>query len=423
MDVVAVFIVLFVLLSLSVPVGLSIGGATIVAIIAFTDLDLLVLAQYSVTGIDSFSLLAIPFFILAGTIMSVGGIARRLVDLAASMVGWITGGLGAVVAVSSMFFGALSGSSLATVSAIGSIMVPEMKRKGYDLGYSAVFTACAGTVGAVIPPSIPLVIYGSVTGTSIGDLFIAGILPGILIGIGLMTGNYLVCRKRGYLGGEREPAMGILRNTWQAKWALFTPILILGGIYAGIFTPTEAAVVAVVYSIVVSVFIYKEITLKELYEAFITTASVNGITTFLLGISTGFAAYLSMARVPRAITEWLFDITDNKILFLMIVNVVLLVIGCVVDNIPATVILSPMLLPAMTAYGVDPIHFGVFMTVNLLIGLVTPPYGCSLFVASAVCNVKMEEMLKNILLPFIILIICLILITYIPALSLLLVNL
>lgn len=418
MDVLVVFLVLFLLLSISVPVGFSIGGATILAMLLFTDLDLVVLAQYCVTGVDSFSLLAIPFFILAGTIMSVGGIARRLVDLAASMVGSITGGLGAVVAISSMFFGALSGSSLATVSAIGSIMVPQMKRKGYDLGYSAVFTACAGTVGAVIPPSIPLVIYGCVTGTSVGDLFIAGILPGILIGIGLMFGNYLVCKKRGYVGEERVPIRGIFKNIWHAKWALMTPIIILGGIYAGIFTPTEAAVVAVVYSIIVSVFIYREIGFKELYEAFVTTASVNGITTFLLGISTGFAAYLSMARVPRELTDWLIGITDNKILFLLIINFVLLVIGCVVDNIPATVILSPMLLPAMAAYGVDPVHFGVFMTVNLLIGLITPPYGCSLFVASAVCNVKMEEMLKNIAVPFITLIICLMLITYIPALSL-----
>ena len=195
-DVLIVFIILLALLSISVPVGLSIGGATILAILLFTDLDLMVLAQYCVTGVDSFSLLAIPFFILAGTIMSVGGIARRLVDLAAALIGWITGGLGAVVAVASMFFGAISGSSLATVSAIGSIMVPQMVRKGYDLGYSAVFTACAGTVGAVIPPSIPLVIYGCVTGTSIGDLFIGGILPGILIGIGLIIGNYMVCKKR-----------------------------------------------------------------------------------------------------------------------------------------------------------------------------------------------------------------------------------
>ena len=422
MDILVVFLVLFLLISLSVPVGLSIGGATIVALLAFTNLDLAVLAQYSVTGIDSFTLLAIPFFILAGTIMSVGGIATRLIDVAASMLGAITGGLGAVVAISSMFFGALSGSSLATVSAIGSIMVPQMKRKGYDLGYSAVLTACAGTVGAVIPPSIPLVIYGVVTGTSVGDLFLAGIIPGILIGIGLMIGNYFVCKKRGYAGEERVPIRGVLKSIWVAKWALMAPVIILGGIYAGIFTPTEAAVVAVVYSIVVSAFIYREISLKGLYDAFVTTAVVNGITTFLLGISTGFAAYLSMAQVPRELTEWLTGITENKYIFLLIINVALLLIGCVIDNIPATVILSPMLLPVMVAYGVDPVHFGVFMTINLLIGLVTPPYGCSLFVASAVCNVRMEEMLKNIVVPFSILVICLLIVTYIPGLTLLFVR-
>lgn len=422
MDILVVFLVLFLLISLSVPVGLSIGGATIVALLAFTNLDLAVLAQYSVTGIDSFTLLAIPFFILAGTIMSVGGIATRLIDVAASMLGAITGGLGAVVAISSMFFGALSGSSLATVSAIGSIMVPQMKRKGYDLGYSAVLTACAGTVGAVIPPSIPLVIYGVVTGTSVGDLFLAGIIPGILIGIGLMIGNYFVCKKRGYAGEERVPIRGVLKSIWVAKWALMAPVIILGGIYAGIFTPTEAAVVAVVYSIVVSAFIYREISLKGLYDAFVTTAVVNGITTFLLGISTGFAAYLSMAQVPRELTEWLTGITENKYVFLLVINVALLLIGCVIDNIPATVILSPMLLPVMVAYGVDPVHFGVFMTINLLIGLVTPPYGCSLFVASAVCNVRMEEMLKNIVVPFSILVICLFIVTYIPGLTLLFVR-
>ena len=422
MDILVVFLVLFLLISLSVPVGLRSGGATIVALLAFTNLDLAVLAQYSVTGIDSFTLLAIPFFILAGTIMSVGGIATRLIDVAASMLGAITGGLGAVVAISSMFFGALSGSSLATVSAIGSIMVPQMKRKGYDLGYSAVLTACAGTVGAVIPPSIPLVIYGVVTGTSVGDLFLAGIVPGILIGIGLMIGNYFVCKKRGYAGEERVPIRGVLKSIWVAKWALMAPVIILGGIYAGIFTPTEAAVVAVVYSIVVSAFIYREISLKGLYDAFVTTAVVNGITTFLLGISTGFAAYLSMAQVPRELTEWLTGITENKYIFLLIINVALLLIGCVIDNIPATVILSPMLLPVMVAYGVDPVHFGVFMTINLLIGLVTLPYGYSLFVASAVCNVRMEEMLKNIVVPFSILVICLLIVTYIPGLTLLFVR-
>lgn len=418
MSIFVLFFTLFLLLALSVPVGLCIGGATIVTLLLFSDLNLQIIAQYAVTGVDSFPLMAIPFFILAGTIMSTGGLARRLVDVAASLIGWITGGLGAVVAVSSMFFGALSGSSLATVSAIGSIMVPQMERKGYDLGYSAVFTACAGTVGAVIPPSIPLVIYGVCTGTSVGDLFIAGVLPGILIGIGLIIGNYYTCKKSGYKGEEKVPPRTVLHTIWEAKWALLTPVIILGGIYSGVFTPTEAAIVAVVYSVIISVFVYKEMTLRDLYETFERTIVINGSTTFLLGISTAFAAYMSMAQIPTKLTSLLVGITDNKFLFLIIINVVLLLIGCVFDNIPATIILSPMLLPTMESFGVDPVHFGIILTVNLLIGLVTPPYGCSLFVASAVCGVSMETMLKRIAVPFLTLIITLLIITFVPQLSL-----
>lgn len=418
MSIFVLFFTLFLLLALSVPVGLCIGGATIVTLLLFSDLNLQIIAQYAVTGVDSFPLMAIPFFILAGTIMSTGGLARRLVDVAASLIGWITGGLGAVVAVSSMFFGALSGSSLATVSAIGSIMVPQMERKGYDLGYSAVFTACAGTVGAVIPPSIPLVIYGVCTGTSVGDLFIAGILPGILIGIGLIIGNYYTCKKSGYKGEEKAPPRTVLHTIWEAKWALLTPVIILGGIYSGIFTPTEAAIIAVVYSIIISVFVYKEMTLRDLYETFERTIVINGSTTFLLGISTAFAAYMSMAQIPAKLTTLLVGITDNKFLFLIIINVALLLIGCVFDNIPATIILSPMLLPTMLRFDVDPVHFGIILTVNLLIGLVTPPYGCSLFVASAVCGVSMETMLKRMAVPFLTLIISLLIITFVPQLSL-----
>ena len=418
MEMIILFLVLFVLLFISVPVGLCIGGATIVTMLAFSDLDLMILAHYSTTGIDSFSMMAIPFFILAGTVMSVGGIAKRLIDCAAAFVGSFVGGLGAVVGVASMFFGALTGSSLATVSAVGSIMVPQMVKRGYDRGYSAVFSACAGTLGAVIPPSIPLVIYGCVTGTSVGDLFLAGVAPGVLIGIGLIIGNYFICKKRGYQKAEKVPPKKALATIWEAKWALIAPVIILGGIYAGIFTPTEAAVVAVVYSIVVSVVCYREIDLKGIYDAFVNTAVVNGITTFLLGISTGFAAYLSLARIPVHLTELLVNLTDNKIIFLLIINLALLLIGCVVDNIPATTILAPMLLPTVVEFGIDPVHFGIVMTINLLIGLVTPPYGCSLFVASAACNVSMERTLKHILVPFLILVGCLFIITYIPQISL-----
>ncbi len=408
------FVVLIVLIMIGVPVGFALGGATIIIMQFFTKLDLSMVASYSVTGVDSLTMMAVPFFILSGVVMSVGGLARRLVDVAASLVGWMMGGLGAVVSLASMFFGAISGSSLATVSCIGGIMVPEMQKKGYDLGYSAVFTACAGTIGAVIPPSIPLVVYGVCTSTSIGDLFLGGVFPGVMIGIALIISNYIICKKKGYVGAERKSGREILKAVWEAKWALFAPVIILGGIYSGIFTPTEASVVSVVYSTIVALFIYKEITWKDLYNAIVGAAVTNGTTTFLLGLSTAFAALLSFEQIPSMLTTAIINFTDNKFLFLMLVNVILLVIGCFIDNIPATTILAPMLLPAMNAFGVDPVTFGVFMTMNLLIGLVTPPYGCSLFVASAVCKVKMEDMLKNIAVPLVTLIICLLLTTYVP---------
>lgn len=408
------FVVLIALIMIGVPVGFALGGATIIIMQFFTKLDLSMVASYSVTGVDSLTMMAIPFFILSGVVMSVGGLARRLVDVAASLVGWMMGGLGAVVSLASMFFGAISGSSLATVSCIGGIMVPEMQKKGYDLGYSAVFTACAGTIGAVIPPSIPLVVYGVCTSTSIGDLFLGGVFPGVMIGIALIISNYIICKKKGYVGAERKSGREILKAVWEAKWALFAPVIILGGIYSGIFTPTEASVVSVVYSTIVALFIYKEITWKDLYNAIVGAAVTNGTTTFLLGLSTAFAALLSFEQIPSMLTTAIINFTDNKFLFLMLVNVILLVIGCFIDNNPATTILAPMLLPAMNAFGVDPVTFGVFMTMNLLIGLVTPPYGCSLFVASAVCKVKMEDMLKNIAVPLVTLIICLLLMTYVP---------
>ena len=257
-------------------------------------------------------------------------------------------------------------------------------------------------------------------GISIGDLFIAGILPGILIGIGLIIGNYVVCKKRGYTQrAERVSGREFLKVAWDSKWALFMPVLILGGIYSGIFTPTEAAVVSVVYAAIVSLFLYKQVNLKQLYDAIARTAVVNGITSFLLGISTSFAAYLSMAQIPIKLSTWLAEFTDSKIIFLLMVNIMLLIIGCIMDNIPATIILGPMLLPAMQSFGVDPIQYGILLTINLLIGLVTPPYGCSLFVASAVCNVSIEKMLKHLAVPFMALILVLLLVTYVPAITML----
>ncbi|MDR2132357.1 MAG: TRAP transporter large permease [Clostridiales Family XIII bacterium] len=418
MAILFLFIVFFVTISIGVPIGFAIGGATLLTFMIYSEMPTIVVAQFSVTGLDSFPMMAIPFFILAGAIMGAGGVAKRLIDAAIGFIGFITGGLGAVVAVASMFFAAISGSALATVSAIGGFMIPEMTKKGYDVGYSAALTACAGTIGVIIPPSIPLVIYGVCTQTSIGDLFLAGIIPGILIGVGIMIANYFVCKKQGYGANEKpQPLKLSLKRLWEAKWAVLTPVIILGGIYAGIFTPTEASVVAVVYSAVISLFVYREMSFRMLYKTIVSTAVVNGITSFLLGLSSAFAAYLSLENVPKMLLNALLGVTDNKFLLLLLINIALLLIGCVVDNIPATIILSPILLPVAVSLGLTPVQFGLILTVNLTIGLVTPPYGCNLFVAAAVANIKMEVMLRK-LWPFLVaLFAVLMLITYVPGVT------
>ena len=430
-SIVFLFIVLFILLTIGVPVGYCIAGSTILTLLFFTDLDPIIMAQYSFNGTNAFTILAIPFFMLAGAIMSTGGIARRIIDLANNAVGFFTGGLGAVVSVASMFFAAISGSAMATVSAIGGMLIPEMTEKKYPVNYSACLASFAGTIGIIIPPSIPLVIYGVATNTSIADLFLAGFMPGILLGIVFMLLNYVICKKEGF--GEKvnftkggytvaEWAIKFIRSLVDGIWALLSPVIILGGIYAGIFTPTEAAVVAVVYSFVVSKFVYRELSWRQVYNTLFDTSVLNGITTFLVGFSTAFAAYLSMENVPTTVFAFLSGITSNKYILLMIINLFLLILGCFMDNIPATIILAPILLPTVQAFGMSPVHFGVVMTLNLAIGLVTPPYGCNLLVGAAVARIKMEEMFKYIF-PFLgASIIVLLLVTYIEPITMLFVG-
>lgn len=405
-----------------------------VAMYFFTNMNMITVAQFAYHGINSFTVMAIPFFLLAGVIMSTGGIAAKIVDFAYKLVGFVTGGLGVVTVVACMFFGALSGSGMATTSAIGSMMIPEMQKKGYNVQYSTTLVCFSGIIGLIIPPSLGYVLYGSTTNTSISDLFLAGIFPGITIGLFFIAMNYFMCKKLKMGDKEimdkeltikqfmRQRAVDIAVSFKNSFWALLSPVIILGGIYSGIFTPTEAACISVVYSIIVSLFIYKEMTWKGLYKAFLQAAILNGITSFLLGYSTIFSTYMAYENIPKQIYELLLATTDNKFVMLLMINIVLLVIGCFLDTVPAIIVMAPILLPAVVNYGVDPVHFGIIMTINLGIGLCTPPYGCNLFVGAAVARIKMESMMKYVI-PFLfVALLALMVITYVPQLSLVLLK-
>ncbi len=420
MDVVFLFGSLFLLIALSVPVAYCIGISSVFTFIFFSKMNLITVAQAMTTGLDSFPMMAIPFFILAGTIMSTGGVARRLVDVFYDIVGHITGGLAMVTAVTCMFFGAISGSANATTSAIGGIMVPEMTRKGYDRDFSASLIACSGTIGLIIPPSIAFVIYGVTTNTSIGDLFKAGVVPGVLMTIAICVVCHIVAKKKGYTGGERTPLKKLGKDLWEGKWSILSPVIILGGIYSGIFTPTEAAVVSCVYSIFVGAFLHKELTWKGLYMAFKDAMELTGLAMFLLAVATVFSRYLTLAQVPNKMVAAIIGLTSSPVLILLIMNLFLLLVGCVMDNIPATTILAPILLPVAQAAGLNAVQFGVMLTLNLTIGLCTPPYGSDLFIAATISKVKLEDMLHT-LWPFLIaLFVVLMIVTYIPGVSTLL---
>lgn len=407
------------LIALGMPIGYAIGLATLITILSDPIIALNTIAQTSITGVDSFPLMAVPFFMLAGNMMSCGGISERIIHLCECLFGRLSGGLSIVTIVACMFYAALSGSAVATTSGIGSFMIPAMDERGYDRGFAASITAAAGSIGVIIPPSIPFVIYGVSVNCSIGDLFIAGFLPGIMMGVALIIMSLIYCKKKGY-GGDGHKVTG--KDIWVAFkrsiLALLMPVIILGGIYTGIFTPTESAVVACVYCILVSCLVYREMKLKDLYKAFVDTMVVNGITTFMVGLSMGFAVLLNLKGIPATIADFMLGITDNKILILLMINIFLLIVGSMIDNIPATIILAPILLPIVTQVGMDPITFGIMLTMNLAIGFVTPPYGINLFVASAISKVPMLSMMRTTIWCLISLLIVLMLVTYVPAFTL-----
>lgn len=418
------FIVLIGALIINVPVGIGIGVSSLAAVIADGRLSSTYIVQQLVTSADSFPLMAIPLFILAGELMSAGGVSKRILNVCNVLFGRVTGGLAIVTVVVCMFFAAVSGSGPATVAAVGSMVVPAMLEKGYSKSFTLGLIAAAGSIGVVIPPSIPMVIYGVSTGTSISGMFMAGFLPGILIGLALIICCYFYCKKQGLKGDDRKyTGREKLAAIWDAKWALVNPVIILGGIYAGIFTPTEAAAVAAVYALICGLFIHKEINIKSLFHPIAASCSTTGTTMVIIGTATAFTRILTIQRIPEMITESITSLTTNYVLILLLINILLLVVGCFMDTTPAMMVLSPILLPIAVSIGMNPIHLGIIMVVNLAIGFITPPLGINLFVASRVGREPLGTVTSGIGRFLLVMLVCLLLITFIPAISMTIPNL
>ncbi|THB84688.1 TRAP transporter large permease [Pantoea allii] len=410
---------LLVLLLVGFPVAFAVGLSAFIGA-WWIDLPLEAVVIQITNGINKFSLLTIPFFILAGAIMAEGGIARRLVNFAYIFVGFIRGGLSLVNIVASTFFGAISGSSVADTASIGSVMIPQMEEKGYPRDFAAAVTASGSVQAVLTPPSHNSVIYSLATGgmVTISSLFVAGILPGLMLGGCLMVMCLGFARKRGYPKGERIPFRQALKIFFDAFWGLFTVVIIMGGILSGIFTASESAAIACIWAFFVTMFIYRDFKWNQLHILLFRTIKTVTIVMVLIAFAAGFGAVMTFMQLPTMITEAFTSLSSNKYVILMCINILLLVVGTLMDMAPLILILTPVLLPVATSLGIDPVHFGMIMLTNLGIGLITPPVGTVLFVASAVSKQKIEQVVSAMLPFYGMLFIVLMLITYIPAISL-----
>ena len=420
------FIIFVLLLIIAIPVGIALGITSVLPSLA--DPSFTVGAKYMVRamfgGLDSFPLLAVPMFVLSGIIMAKGGISKKLFDVFAYFLGNRTAGMPCAVIVTCLFYGAVSGSAPATVAAVGSMTIPILTELGYDLKFTTAIVAVAGGLGVIIPPSIPFIMYGMASGASVSDLFIAGIIPGLLIGILLMVYAFYYCRKHGEdklrirtqiqkLHDRRF--VTVLKDSF---FAILSPVIILGCIYSGVASPTEAAVISVFYALIISLLVYKSIHLKDLGEIFKEAIRTFTPILFILAASTAFSRVLTLMQVPQTVSELISSNFHSKIIILFIINAFLLIVGMVMDTTPAILILTPILLPIATNIGVNPIQFGVIMVVNLAIGFITPPIGVNLFVAASITDVSVMDIAKKALPMIGYFLVALVLITFIPALSL-----
>lgn len=416
----ALLIAVFVLLFFSVPVAVCLGFASLIALYV-KGTPLINLPQSVYESLDSFPLMAVPFFILAGNLMQTGGISHRLIALANALVGWFRGGLGSASVLASMFFATISGSSSATTAAIGSTLIPAMEKKGYPKPFAAATCAAAGELGVIIPPSIPMVVYGLVANVSIGGLFLAGFIPGLMIGLSLIVTIVLMARWKGFDTTPRVTVAQWRGQMWRAFtdsfYALLMPLIILGGIYAGVFTPTEASVIAVVYGLLVGLFVYRELKWRDLLTVFSNSMVATSLIMLIVGYAAIFGYVLAIEQVPQNLAKAIASVSSNPIVFMLLVNVLLFIAGTALEALVTIILLGPILAPVAASFGIDPVHFGIVMIVNVAIGMLTPPVAVNLVVACKIANLRMSQLTRPVCLFLGVLTLDVLIISYVPAIS------
>ena len=418
-----VFGLLLVLMFFNVPIAIGTALAALGGILMTGDLPVMVLVQRMFVGIDTFTLIAVPLFILTGRMMALGGITTDLINLSRALVGFLRGGLAYINIVSSMFFAGITGSAASDTSSVGAILIPAMIEKGYEKDFSVAVTATSSTIGVMIPPSIPMVVYGVASGASIGRLFLGGFVPGVLVGLALMAVTFVLARKRNYPVEVKIPITTALLIILKGIPALMTILIIIGGIVSGVFTPTEAAGIAALYSFLLGTLYYRELKLKQIPEIILDVATTTGMVALMIATASALGWLFANQGIPQLIGNTLLGITTNPLLILLFINLLLLFVGTWLDLSPAVIIFTPILLPIATMIGIDPVHFGVIMVVNLAIGLFTPPVGVCLFVSCGIAGISIAETVRAFLPFFISMVVVLLLITYVPGLVMFLPNL
>ena len=418
MTIAFLFISLFGLMLIGVPVAVSLGASTVITMLFFTDLDVATIPQLIFDGINKFALMAIPMFILAGNLLSKGGSARRIIDFAKSMVGHLPGGLPMSAIFACVIFAAVSGSSPATVVAIGSIMFVAIKEAGYPKEYAVGGITTAGSLGILIPPSVVMIVYGVTAEVSIAQLFMAGVVPGLMLGGMMIAQTYIGAKKLGFKATTPEPWSERIKKFFRAFWALLIVVVVIGGIYGGIFTPTEAAAASAIYALIISLFVYKDIKFKDLWDICLESAITTAMIFFIIANAVVFAYLLTSENIPQTIADSILAANIGKIGFLIIVNILLFIMGQFMEPSSVVMIMVPLLLPIATALGVDPVHFGILLIVNMEIGMITPPVGLNLFVASGLTGMNLKDVIVSCLPWTLTLFVGLVLVTYIPEISL-----